>query len=105
MSLSIVEGWTYPLEYALLAAGAATNLTGCTVECVIRDRRGRTSTSTGATDIYDSTGGFVRWTPASTDNLRRSGSPYSVRWKVIDPTGAISYFPNSVEPEHWTVSL
>jgi hypothetical protein len=105
MALSIVEGWTYPIEYGLLAAGAATNLTGCTVECVIRDRRGRTSTSTGPTDIYDSTGGLVRFTPASSEDFKRSLSPYSVRWKVIDPTGAVSYFPNSVEPEHWTVSI
>jgi hypothetical protein len=105
MSLSLVEGWTYPIEYALLAAGAATNLTGCTAEFVIRDRRGRTSTSTGASDIYDSTGGLVRWTPGSAADLLRAHSPYSVRIKVYDPTGAISFFPNSVEPERWTVSL
>lgn len=105
MALSVVEGWTYPLEYSLLAAGSAANLSGCSVVTVIRDRRGRLSTSTGATDIYDSTGGSVRWTPGSSDDLKRALSPYSVRWKVTDPSGAISYFPNSVEPEHWTVSL
>ena len=104
MSLSLIEGWTYPIEYELLAAGTAADLSGCSVEMVLRDRRWRGSTTTGEVDIYDTTGGKVRFLPGTTGDLVRSKSPYSVRFKITDGTGNISYFPNSVKPEYWTVS-
>jgi hypothetical protein len=47
--------------------------------------------------------GTVRYSPDSAD-LTAAGSPYNVRWKVVDANGLIDFFPDGVA-DRWVVRL
>lgn len=47
------------------------------------------------------TTGTVRYSPDSTD-LTVAGSPYNVRWKVVDANSLAAFFPDGL-PDRWIV--
>lgn len=107
MAFDLVEGWTAPVDYQLLAAGVAISFSGMTstqIAMELLDRNDVASTSTGPLSILDSTGGTVRFLPTSTMDFQERLSPYYLRFLVIDGTGRITYFPNA-DPEVLTVRL
>jgi hypothetical protein len=91
---TIVEGWTGSLTFTLRADGDAVDITGLTVQIVLSDCHRRTvvDSSSGVT-VTDSTAGTVEYAPSSSDFSARL-SPYRVRFRLIDTSSKIVYFPN-----------
>ena len=94
--LDIVEGWTGELgPFTLKADGTAVDLTGMTVELILKDRSGTVVTTSGDTRVHGTpTTGQVYYQPDAAD-MTSAASPYSVHWKVTDGSGYVVFFPNS----------
>lgn len=99
MSLSVdwTEGQTAPEEFVLKAGTsesdlAAVDLTGLTVDLVLKDRTGTTVTTTGDAIVVTAASGLVKYTPDNTD-LVASATPHTARFKVTYGDGSIRYFP------------
>ncbi len=97
---TIVEGETIERgPYTLKSDDVPFDLTGYTVELVIRPFRGTDYSDTdGEVRVPAGTGGTVYFTPDASDFLARE-SPYSIRWRVTDSQDTIVYFPNSELPD------
>ena len=89
----VVAGWTGGLAFTLKADGSAVNLTGCTVSAVLRDCNGTAVDTTGDVTVTGTTSGQVTYTPDAAD-FSTSGQPFRLRFKVVDQTSAITYYPN-----------
>jgi hypothetical protein len=96
--LDLTEGWTGPLPFTLKADGTAVNLTGMTVTMVLKDNAGNDVTTTGDVVITTAASGLVTYTPDATD-LLASGSPYTVRFQVVDGSSQTVFFPNGQPDE------
>lgn len=92
-NVELVSGWTGPLDFRLLADGAAINLTGMTVELILTAQDGTSIPTTGDTSVTDAVAGKVRYSPDSTD-LVVASSPIQMRWKVTDGGGSVVYHPS-----------
>lgn len=101
MAEALVEGWTGPLDFTLLADGAAIDGTGMTVALALRDRNGGLVDVTGKVAWIDAATGTVRYSPAA-DDLKAHRSPYNARFRVTDGSGKDVFFPNTGADE-WTV--
>jgi hypothetical protein len=100
MPEDLIEGWTEPIDQALLADGEAPGGTSKTLALELYDRQGGKVDTTGKVAWIDETAGTVRFSPSATD-LKVTGSPYKARWKVTS-VGKDSYFPNR-DADVWTV--
>lgn len=100
-SVSLVEGWTGPLDFALKANGAAQDLTGATVVLILSKRDGVAVDTAADVSIIDAAAGTVRYAPDATD-LTYADNPYRARFKVTDGAGKITFFPSG-EADKWTV--
>lgn len=98
--LSIVEGWSGALPFTLKADGTAVDLTGLTVQIVLKSADGTVvkNTSSGIT-VTASTAGQVEYLPSTSsgDLFLASQTPYKIRFKVTDATPKTVYFPNDEE--------
>lgn len=101
MVVELVEGWTGPLEFQLLADGTAQDLTGMTVELILKDSEGTAITTTGDITVTGAATGEVTYAPDSAD-LAAAASPLASRFKVTDGSGKVVYFPSG-EPDRWFV--
>ena len=99
--LKLVEGWTGPIDDVLKSNGTPLDLTGLTVQLLLQKASGVAVDTTGDVVIVTPSAGVVRYTPDPTD-LLAAETPHTVRWKVTDLTGAVTYFPNAAG-EVWTV--
>ena len=98
--LSIVEGWTGALPFTLLADGSAVDLTGMTVQIVLKGSDGTVCKDTSSVvTVTSSTGGLVEYAPSSSsgDLFVASRTQYRVRFRVTDSLTKIVYFPNDEE--------
>ncbi len=100
------EGQTAPETYALQEATssgalAAVDLSGLTVELVLKDKTGTAVTTTGDVAIVTAASGTVKYTPDSTD-LASASSPYTARFKVTYGDGSIRFYPQGA-PMTWRV--
>lgn len=101
MTDDLVEGWTGPLDFALLTDGAALNGTGLTVTLALRDRSEGVVNVTGNVAWLVQASGTVRFSPSAED-LKAARSPYQARFKVTDGSSKDVFFPNA-EPMKWVV--
>jgi hypothetical protein len=101
MSITIVEGWTAPIELTLYAAGERVNLNGGSVELLLFDKNEEQIIESGALTIEIAASGVCKYTPESVD-FQESLSPYYVRVELTDAVGDVSYFPSN-KPDVWTV--
>ncbi len=101
-TVELVEGWTGNVDMRLKADGVAQNLTGSVVTLILRDRNGVEVDTTGDVSVPDAVNGIVRYGPDSVD-LTNVGSPYSARWRVVDGSSKVTFFPSSVDPDAWKV--
>ena len=92
--IEIVEGWTDPLPFTLKADGTAVDLTGFTVTATLRDCNGTLVDTTSDVTVTGTTSGQVEYAPDSAD-FDADLSPYAIRFKAVDSTGNIVYFPNA----------
>lgn len=97
---AIAEGWTAPLDAQLLLDDAAFDATGMTVTSIVRDNDGRLIAV--ATDWTTIASSIVRLSPILGD-FRAGKGPYTVRFKVVDGSGQVAYFPPA-EPDLITVA-
>lgn len=105
MAITLVEGWTERIQYRLTNDGTAVNITGATVQIVAFTKDSVEVKFQGTAGIVTAASGIVYFDPASND-LQSEQSPYSIRWKVTDVTGKVSFFPGGAfpsKPEKWHV--
>lgn len=102
MPLTIVEGTTANLDFALTADGSAVNLTGATVTLVLTDKDGTAISTTGDVSIITAASGTVRYAPDAAD-LSASVSPLRARFKVTDVGGQIAYYPSG-KADIWVIT-
>jgi baseplate upper protein BppU len=100
MTVELVEGWTGDLDFVLKANGVALDLTGMTVELILRKPDGTTIDTAGDTSVPDPAAGKVRYAPDSAD-LVAANSPLMARWKVTN-AGKVVYFPAG-SPDRWEI--
>jgi hypothetical protein len=93
VKVGIVEGWSGPLDFELLNDGAIQNLTSMTVTGQAFNRLKQAVTLTSDVTILSATDGQVRLTP-DTGDFVESGSPYELRFKVVDGSSQIVFFPS-----------
>ena len=89
----IVEGWTGDLDFQLNADGSPQNLTGMTVELILKKSDGEPIDTAGDVSVFDAVEGKVRYSPDPAE-LQSGASPLTVRWKVTDGVGKIVYWPS-----------
>lgn len=97
---SIVEGWTGALPFTLLADGTAVDLTGLTVQIVLKGSDGTlVKDTTDGISVTGTTSGQVSYSPSSSsgDLFVVSQTPYKVRFRVTDSQLKKVYFPNDEE--------
>src|SRR5262245_51994312 len=98
--LSVVEGWTGALPFTLLADGAPFDLTGLTVQIVLKGADGViVKDTTAGINVTGSTYGQLEYSPSSSsgDLFLVSQTPYRVRFRVTDAIARKVYFPNDEE--------
>lgn len=95
LTVSIVEGWTGPLDFQLLSDGSAQVLTGITVTGQAMNRLKASVDLSSDVAILSATGGTVRILPDTSD-FSAEQSPYELRFRATDATGIV-FFP-SEEP-------
>jgi len=101
MRLNVVEGWTGPLDFQLLADGVPLDNSGNAIAVVVQDHQGATVTFTGTVNWLDAVLSKVRFSPQPTD-LLAAKSPYNVRWKVTDGANKVVFFPSGKD-DFWIV--
>lgn len=96
--MSIVEGWTGALPFTLNADGEPFDLTGLTVEIILKSADGTyvQQDATGVS-VTASTAGEVQYEPTSTGTFLAAQTPYRVRFRVTDALSKVAYFPNDEE--------
>ncbi len=101
MPLTLVEGWTAPIDMILKSAGVETDLAGAAVELRLYDKRHDEILEAGMTDITIAASGQIQFVPSGADFVQ-ADSPYYVRVGVVDALGQQSYHPSD-DPDVWTV--
>lgn len=101
MPLTIVEGWTSPIELTLYAAGARVNLSGASVELRLFDKHETELVESGALTVEIAASGICKYDPTSID-FQEDLSPYYVRVEVTDAVADVSFYPSN-RPDVWTV--
>jgi hypothetical protein len=99
--LTLVEGWTGPIDEILQKAGVAENLTGMTVALLLQKASGAAVDTAGDVTIMDAPAGKVRYSPDPTD-LLAAETPHVARWQVTDGAGKVVFFPSEAG-EVWTI--
>jgi hypothetical protein len=94
MSTDVIEAWTGPVDYQLRVNGAPLDLSGMTVELILRRADRSIVSSTGDVSILSATDGTVRYLPDANDFVARRG-PYLARFKVTDALSRVVFFPNA----------
>ncbi len=90
----IVEGWTGALPFTLNADGVAVDLTGLTVQIVLKDCNNTVVQDSTANLTVSSSGtGYVSFSPSSSQFLAAK-TPYKIRFRVTDALTKQVYFPN-----------
>ena len=93
--LTLTVGETIPVTLTVKRDAVALDLTGATLELVLRKRDGTDVTTTGDLVAANQSvsPGVVTWTPDATDFS--AAEPLSLRLKVTDSGGAIAYVPTA----------
>ena len=93
VKVEFVEGWTGALDFELLSDGVAQNLTSTTVTGQARNRLNQTVDLSSDLTVTGTTSGQVRLTP-DTGDFPANGSPYELRFKVVDQASSIVFYPS-----------
>lgn len=94
--VNIAEGWSAPIDFQLFNDDVAQDLTNMTVTGQAYDRLKNAVALASDVSVLTATAGKVRLTP-DTDDFVEEGSPYELRFKVVDSGNAAAFFP-SAEP-------
>ena len=102
----LVEGWTKPIKHILKGDNIAEDLSGATVELVLRAQRsGVLIETTGDVTLEHVPGPpaytIVTYNPDPTD-IQAKHSPIEATYKVTDGSGKVHFYPNR-DPDIWTV--
>jgi hypothetical protein len=99
--LDLVEGWTGPLDFDLLADNATPSsaMTGMSVVLLLREESGHDVTIGGTVGILDAAAWRIRYSPANGDLV---AGKYGARFKVMDTGGKIVFFPNG-PADRWVI--
>lgn len=104
--LSIVEGWTDPLDLTLelqtttQSSPQPVDLTGLTVHVILKTAGGvYVKDTTAGITVTGSTSGQLEYAPSSSsgDLFLASQSPYRLRFRLTDALSKKLYHPNDEE--------
>ena len=98
MDVILVAGQTRYLDFQLKNDAANFNASGMTVSGVLRDVAGtiQTLSSCEVVTWLWATCSQVRYAPTSS-HFEPAGTPYSLRFRVIDASSRINYYPSETE--------
>ena len=100
----IVQGQTEPIDVQLFRDRVPLDLTGLPVPTLIlRGLTGSLVDTTADVSVLEATTGKLRYLPEATA-FDPAQSPYVGRWRVVDATGKIGFWPNR-EVDQWIVRL
>jgi hypothetical protein len=103
MALDLIEGWTERIGYQVYADGTAPDLTAATVTLVAWNPRTDSLTMAGSAGLIgDGSTGQVYFDPDETD-LTEARTPIFARFKIVDGSSKVSYFPTG-DPLRWDIS-
>ena len=88
----LTEGRTGAVPFQLLENGVAKDLTGATVELLLKKRDGTLVDTAGDVSVTNTASGLVSYSPDATD-LTYADAPYTGRFKVTDGGGKVFFFP------------
>lgn len=97
----IPTGTTEAQTFQALADDAAADFTGATLALEVTDRADQAVVVTGTVAWVDASVGTWSYTPDG--QLTAANSPYAVRLKITDGTGAIIKAPNGADPDTWWI--
>ena len=93
LKVGIVEGWSAALDFQLFNDGTAQNLTNLTITGQARNRLKQAVDLSSDVTVLSATDGTVRLTP-DTGDFDAENSPYELRFKAVDTTLAVVFFPS-----------
>lgn len=93
-TLELVAGWSAAVPLTLEADGAPIPLTGLTVTAELFDVDGTVVNTSSDVAVTGAAAGEINWTPDATD-LTEAGSPYELRFKLVDVNSAVLFVPNA----------
>ena len=93
MTTFLVEGWTERIRHQLKSDNVVVDLTDADVELLVRDHDDVDVALGGTSGIDTALEGIAFYDPTGSE-FQASGSPYTMRYKVTDQSGAVSFFPN-----------
>lgn len=97
--IKVVQAWTSPLDFALKADDVVQSMTGITVSLLLHRTDGSLVTIAGTVATATATGASIRYSPATGDLVK---GDYRGRWKAVDGSSKVAYFPNG-DPDTWKV--
>lgn len=102
-TVEVVSGWTTPISLQLLVDGAAADVSAAgDVSLRLFDNRHNLVPFTGTFAPAIAASGMYRFSPEAGD-LVDLLSPYTVRVRVTDAVGDVSYYPSG-DADVWTVN-
>jgi hypothetical protein len=99
--VQLVEGWTGPVKFQLLADGSPQDLTGATVELILIGADDVAIDTAADVVVTEPLLGKLQYNPDPTD-LTAAKSLYRGRFKVTDSLGKVVFFPSG-QPDSWEV--
>lgn len=91
--VEIVEGWSAALPFVLYENEAVKDLAGLTVTAEALDRSKNAVTLTGNVSLSSATGWQASLVP-DTGDFPAAGSPYELRFKLVDGSGHVAFSPS-----------
>ncbi len=101
ITVELTEGWTAAIDMQLVTSSGAFDVTGGTVDLVLRDKDGQQVTTSSNVQIFTASQGVIRFNPDAGD-LQARRAPYSARYRVTDAVSKVAYFPSG-KPDRWEV--
>ena len=98
--INVVQGWTSPIDIALKSDGTVQAMSGMTVTLQLHRPNGSLVSISGSITTATATGASIRYSPSTGDLTK---GQYRGRWKAVDGSSKIAYFPNDV-PDSWKVA-
>lgn len=102
MTYDIVAGTTSPLQFQLIEAGSAIDLTTITVTLLLNDRLGNQVFNPGTISITDGPNGKIQLSPSNAQVFNPTFGPYYARWVLTTAGGQVGYVPTTVR-DVWNI--
>ena len=101
MPITLVEGWTGPIQMTIKNDGVETDVDGATLAMRMWNNEHAEVLESGALVAVIAVSGLLQYDPEAVDFLEAL-SPYYIRIQVTDAVGDVTFYPSG-DPDVWTV--